>query len=87
MNTLPETNTLESVNYKGEITSYTGSNRCYYLMQHRADSIHRELLAFIEPFVECGFDAEQIKAEMEYQGNKLVTLGQINAIIKELLEA
>ena len=74
-----------AINYKGEITSYTGNNKCYYLMQHRADIIQRELIDFIEPFVEVGFDAEQILQELHYQRRTLITLGQVNSIISIIL--
>lgn len=86
--TITNTNCLDSVNYKGQVTGYGEvQGGKHYMMQHRMDVIQRKLTDFIEPYVECGFGAEQIKQELEYQGETLVSLGQINAIIKKLLGA
>lgn len=70
-------------NYKGETFSYAESRgaRSYYTIQARADRIQRELIRFCEPMVECGFGAEQIRAELHMRGERLVTLGQIESVV------
>ena len=72
-------------NYKGEVTGYTPRKNSYYWMQHRADSIQSRLKRDIAPYVECGFDAQQIKEELAKHGQRLITIGQIESVISIIL--
>ena len=45
------------------------------------ENTNNSLKEFIEPFVEVGFDAQQIKEELGYAGLRLVPLGHIESII------
>jgi len=72
-------------NYKGEVTGYTPRHNSYYWMQHRADRIQDNLKAIITPYVEVGFDAQQIQQELHAQGERLVPTGQIESVISIIL--
>ena len=75
-------------NYKGEVTGYTPRANSYYHIRHRSDRIQEELKEFCQPFVEVGFDAQQIRTEMQQHGNqraRLIGIGQLEAIISLIL--
>lgn len=57
----------------------------HFWMQHRANRIQNELKAIIEPYVEVGFDAHQIKEELAKQGERLVPIGHIESVISIIL--
>lgn len=73
--------------WKGDTYEYSGSRTPYYLMRHRAERQQRKLIDFCEPYVEVGFDANQIQAELQHQGIKLIPLGSINSAINIILGA
>ena len=60
------------------------THRCF-IIRHRYDSILNELRSVVEPYVECGYDAQQIKDELRKQGSTLDSLNNINLVISTII--
>jgi len=82
---LVTTNGCDSVNYKGEHVPYNGRGHRHYYVRHQYDSILSELRSLVEPFVEVGFDAQQIREELHKQGHTLVLTNNIETVISTIL--
>lgn len=60
-------------------------HRCY-IIRHRYDRILSELRSVIEPYVEVGYDAQQIKDELrKLDSDCIVSLNNIETVISTIL--
>ncbi len=61
------------------------TNHRYHVVQHHYDSILSNLRVLVEPYVEVGFDAQQIKQELHKQGHSLVLTHNIETVISTII--